>query len=173
MVRPNLRLQRTLLRALLTRKPQLALPVMISLLLGSCTTHEYTADVSSRPQGLTAVGHCVALRRDAYVVMSRGRVAIDKPQRTELGVFGYLAIDPEAAQNPQQKLKLPAGTHVAVERVLSHYYPMVGHVLKPYIRIEGQFDNLYIDSSNVFQFTGGSDPVLPIPAYLEACNSRP
>jgi hypothetical protein len=152
---------------------RLVLLVMISFLQGSCVTHESTADVSSRPQGLTAVGHCFALRRDAYVVMSRNRVTIDQPHRTELGVFGYLAIDPEAAQNPQQKLKLPAGTRIAVERVLSHYYPMVGHVLKPYMRIEGQFDDLYIDSSNVFQFTSGSEPVLPIPAYLEACNSQP
>jgi len=152
---------------------RLALLVMIPFLLGACTLHESTADVSSRSQGLTAVGHCFALRRDAYVVMSPGQITIDHPRRTELGVFGYLAIDPEAAQNPQQKLKLAAGTHVSVERVLSHYYPMVGHVLKPYIRIEGQFDNLYIDSSNVFQFTSGSEPILPIPAYLEACNTQP
>jgi hypothetical protein len=156
-----------------TTMKRFAMLVMISFLLGSCTLHESTADVSSQPQGLTAIGHCLALRRDAYVVMSPGRVTIDQPRRAELGVFGYLAIDPETAQNPQQKLKLPAGTQVAVERVLSHYYPMVGHVLKPYIRIEGQFDNLYIDASNVFQFTGGGDHVLPIPAYLEACNSLP
>ena len=152
---------------------RLAMLVMISFLLGSCTLHESTADVSSQSQGLTAIGHCFALRRDAYVVMSPGRITIDHPRRTVLGVFGYLAIDPEAAQNPQQKLKLPTGTRVSVERVLSHYYPMVGHVLKPYIRIDGQFDNLYIDSSSVFQFTSGGEPVLPIPAFLEACTSQP
>jgi len=152
---------------------RLGVLVATSSLLVSCTLREFTTDISRQSQGLTAVDHCFALRKDAYVLMSPARVTIDRPRPTELDVFGYISIEPNAAQDPRQKFKLTAGTHVAVKRVLSHYYPMVGHVIKPYIRIEGQFDNRYIDSSTIFELTTGSEPVLPIPAYLGPCNSEP
>ena len=149
---------------------RLAIVATLGSLLAACVLQEFTADISSRPQGLTAVGRCFALRRDAYVLMAPKRIAIDQPERGELDVFGAISVEREAEQSPRQKLRLAAGTRLTVERVLSHYYPQVGHLVTPYVRIPSQFDNRYVDSSSVFEPTYAENPLLPIAAYLEPCN---
>ena len=47
---------------------------------------------------------------------------------------------------------------------------MVGHALTTYGRLGGKFDNLYLDSSELFEFTFSKDPVLPVRAFLESCD---
>ncbi len=94
----------------------------------------------------------------------------DYPQRGELAVYGYIAVETDAEHDSRQKLKLPAGTHLSVERVLSHYHPAVGHIpVTPYVRIPGKFDGQFIDASNVFQLTWGKNAVLPLADDLGSC----
>jgi hypothetical protein len=148
------------------------LPVLavISLLLSSCALHEYTTDISKDPRAQTAVGHCFALRRDAFILKAPRHITIEKPAADELNVFGVISMWSGAETDPRQVLKLPAGTRVTVERVLSRYSPSVGDSVTTYGRMNGKFDNLYIDSTELFEFTFSKDPVVPVRGYVERCD---
>jgi hypothetical protein len=148
------------------------LPVLavISLLLTSCALHEYTTDISKDPRGQAAVGHCFALRRDAFILKAPRHITIEKPSAGELNVFGVISFWSGAETDPRQVLKLPAGTRVTVERVLSRYSPSVGDSVTTYGRMNGKFDDLYIDSTELFEFTFSKDPVVPVRAYVERCD---
>jgi hypothetical protein len=39
--------------------------------------------------------------------------------------------------------------------------------------MSGKFDNLYVDSTELFEFTFSKDPVVPVRAYVERCDSEP
>ena len=149
---------------------RLAVSALLSALLTSCALHEYTADLSQHARASTAVGHCFSLRQDAFVLEAPRRIPIDKPDRDELNVYGVISVWEGAEGDPRQVLRLPAGTHLTVERVLSHYSPMVGDALTTYGRLGGRFDDRYLDSSELFEFTFSKDPVLPVRAYLAPCD---
>jgi hypothetical protein len=149
---------------------RLAVLATLSALLASCSLRELTTDISHHPRAMTAVGHCFSLRQDAFVLKAPRRIAIDKPDRNELNVYGVISVWDGAEKDPRQVLKLQAGTHLSVERVLSRYSPMVGDTLTTYGRLSGQFDNLYLDLTELFEFTFSEDPVLPVRAYLQACD---
>ena len=89
---------------------------------------------------------------------------------TKSRYHGVITVWDGAEKDPRQVLRLLAGTHLSVERVLSHYSPMVGDTLTTYGRMSGHFDNLYLDSSELFEFTFSKDPVLPVRAYLQPCD---
>jgi hypothetical protein len=66
---------------------------------------------------------------------------------------------------------LPASrTLHAVAKDFSRYKPMVGDILTTYGRLGGQFDDLYLDSSELFEFAFSEDPVVPVNAYLATCD---
>jgi hypothetical protein len=46
----------------------------------------------------------------------------------------------------------------------------VGDSVTTYGRMNGKFDNLYIDSTELFEFTFSKDPVVPVRAYGERCD---
>ena len=149
---------------------RLAVVALLSTLLASCVLHEFTTDFSHDARAATAVGHCFSLRQDAFILEAPRRITIEKPNRDELVVYGVISVWEGAQNDPRQVLRLPAGTHLSVERVLSRYQPMVGHVISTYGRLGGQFDNRYLDSSELFEFTFSEDPVLPVRAYLAPCD---
>jgi hypothetical protein len=148
------------------------LPVLavITLLLSSCALHEYTTDISKDPRAQTAVGHCFSLRRDAFILKAPRHITIEKPAADELNVFGVISMWSGAETDARQVLKLPAGTRVTVERVLSRYSPSVGDSVSTYGRMNGKFDHLYIDSTELFEFTFSKDPVVPVRGYVERCD---
>ena len=149
---------------------RLAVVALLSTLLAFCALHEFTTDLSHHARATTAVGHCFSLRQDAFILEAPRRITIDKPDRDELNVYGVISVWEGAERDPRQVLRLPAGTHLTVERVLSHYAPMVGDSITTYGRLGGQFNNLYLDSSELFEFTFSKDPVLPVRAYLAPCD---
>jgi hypothetical protein len=148
---------------------RLALLALLSVPISSCSLREYTTDISSQPRSLTAVGRCFSLRRDAFVLEAPRRVTVEKPRRGELEVYGVISVWDGAESHPKQVLRLPAGTRLIVERVLSRHSPMVGDVLTTYLRFGDRFEGRYLDASELFEFTFPEDPVLPVKAYLESC----
>ncbi len=149
---------------------RLAVIAVLSALFSSCALHEFTTDISHHPRATTAVGQCFSLRRDAFVLEAPRRIVIEKPKRDELDVYGVVSVWEGAEKDPRQRLKLQAGTHLVVERVLSRYSPMVGDTVTTYLRLDRRFDNRYLDASELFEFTFSKDPVLPVRAYLQACD---
>lgn len=148
---------------------RLAVLALLSPVLTSCALHEFTTDLSLHARAKTVVGQCFSLRQDAFVLEAPRRITIEKPQREEFDVYGVISVWEGARSDPRQVLRLPAGTHLSVERVLSRYSPMVGDALTTYGRLSGQLDDRYLDSSELFEFTFAKDPVLPVRAYLAPC----
>lgn len=147
-----------------------ALLVVLSVLHLACSFHEFTTDITAHPRATTAVGRCFALKRDAFVLEAPRRIVIERPKRGEMDVYGVVSVWAGAEKDARQRLKLQAGTHLLVERVLSRTSPMVGDSVSIYLRLDGRFDNRFLDASELFSFTFSKDPVLPVRAYLEACD---
>lgn len=149
---------------------RLTILALFSFLLCRCALHEYTTDISNDPRAKTVVGHCFALRRDAFILKAPRHVTITKPNADEVNVYGVISFWDGAETDPRQVMKLPAGTRVIVERVLSRHSSAVDGSVTTYGRMSGQFDDQYVDSTEIFGFTFPNDAVAPVRTYAERCD---
>jgi hypothetical protein len=154
-----------------SRFRQIVLLSALVIPMSGCAIHEYTKDVSPSAQSAAVFSHAFCLRRDGYVVASPEEIQLADSGHYTVQVYGWVYVPQKEGDSPTHPTNLPKGTRVVVERVLSTYYPMVGTILKPYVRLGREYNGLYLDASWLFeQAWDGGPPLRPLSAYLEPCD---
>jgi hypothetical protein len=149
--------------------------IAVSFALCACTIHEFTSDATARWKSPQIVGSCFELRRDEPLRLAKGMMVLGRSKEGALAYDGFFrvvhvgeTIDMHAY--PPEWVLVTKGSRFHVERVLAEHEPMVGTILKPFVRLGPEFGNILVAASDLFEFPFTPDDALkPIGAFVQAC----